>query len=215
MKRCSLLLFLILFSCITGRSQDRPIGYWRSHLPYNTPTSIAADGSRIFVAAGQSFYTYDIITGEVSTYSKVEGMNDIRPVKVAFDPTTRTTVLGYSNSNIDLFRDESFFNIPYLKLKTVTGTKSINDIYAHDGFAYLSTDIGVLVLDLEGEEVKETYSFLNNGQTIAVYGFTVSSDFYYAATVKGLYRTRYPTPTRRILLPGRAWIPYATFILLL
>lgn len=194
MKRRSFLLFLTLYSSLNLLAQDRPIGYWRSLLPYNTPTSIATDGSRIFVSAGQAFYTYNAASGEISTYSKVEGMNDIHPVKVTYDAVSNTTVLGYSNSNIDLFKDESFYNIPYLKLKTVTGTKNINDIYTKDGLAFLSTDIGVLVLNLEKQEVKETYVFLNNGQTVPVYGFTVSSNYYYAATGKGLYRTSVNNP---------------------
>ncbi len=170
-------------------AQDRPVGYWRSHLPYNKAVSIATDGTTLFVAAESSFYTINESDGTQETYSKVEGMADVGLSCLAYDVVTNTTVIAYKNGNIDLFKEGSFFNIPYLKLKTVTGSKNVNNIYTINGLAYLSTDIGIIVLNLNKREVKESYTFVKNNETIPVVSFSAAGNYFFAATPIGLYRT--------------------------
>ncbi|MCB0698541.1 MAG: T9SS type A sorting domain-containing protein [Chitinophagales bacterium] len=185
------LLLIAIFSlaiATTAKSQDRPIGQWRSHLPYGTAVSVATDGVKLYVATRYSFYTYNLANEEVTGYSKVSGMSDVGMSKIAYDNQTGFTILAYSNSNIDLFKDETFYNIPDLKLKTVTGTKAINDIYTENGLAYLSTDVGIVVLSLNKVEVKETYTFSKNSIDIAIKSLGSIGNDFYAATSQGLYR---------------------------
>jgi hypothetical protein len=179
-------LFVLIFS--SSFAQDRPVGYWRSHLPYNTAVSTATDGSTMYVATEQAFYTFNTTTAELNAYSKVEGMADVGTTYTAYDKTTGTTIIAYKNSNIDLFKEGTFFNLPDLKLKTVTSTKNINHIYTENGFAYLSTDIGIVVLNLTKKEVKETYTFTKNSTIIPVKELIGSGNYFYAITPKGLYK---------------------------
>ncbi len=169
-------------------AQDRPIGQWRAHLPYNTSISVATNGSTAYVATEESFYTYYFVDDYLESFSKVDGMADIGMSYVGYDRYTETVVLGYRNSNIDLFKDGSFYNIPDLKNKQVTGSKQINHITCNEGYAYLSTDIGIVVVNIEKREIKETYSFSLNGQLIPVKGVAIAGDNIYAATPQGLYR---------------------------
>lgn len=177
-----------LSCCAVAIAQDRPIGYWRAHLPYNKAVGVASDGTTVFVAAEQSFYTINQAENSVDAYSKVDGMSDVGMSCIGYDVNTKTVVLAYKNSNIDLFKDGSFHNLPDLKLKTVTGSKKINNIYTENGLAYLATDIGIIVLNLDRQEVKESYTFIKNSQTIPVTAFTAAGNFFYAATPIGLYR---------------------------
>jgi hypothetical protein len=190
-----------LFSLIVGTffsayatAQDRPIGYWRAHMPYTELRGAATDGVRFFVATKESFFTYDVAQDEISAYSKVEGMADVEMSAVAYDATTDITVLGYKNANIDLFIDETFYNIPDIKIKVMNELKQINQIYTENGMAFLSTSFGVVVLDLTRKETKETYSFTTNNQTIPVRSFTSDAVYYYAATTSGLYRASKNNP---------------------
>lgn len=171
-------------------AQDMPIGQWQSHLPYNTAVSIATDDVRIYVASRYGFYVRSIATEETTPYSKVNGMSDLGMSKIAYDDFTDAVILAYENSNIDLFKDGLFYNIPDLKLKSVAGTKRINNILTENGLAYLSTDIGVVVLNLSRNEVKETYTFTQNSQNIPILDFDAYGDYFYAATSAGLYRAR-------------------------
>ncbi len=187
--RILFLTSLLIYTAFAGLyAQQRPIGYWRSHLPYNTTRSIAWDkGNIIHVATDKSYYTYDKSTKQTSAYSKVDGMSDVGMARIGYDLLTNTTILGYENSNIDLFQDGAFYNLPDLKLRNITGSKTINDIYTVDGYAYVSTDAGILLINLEKREIKENYIFSQNSENIAIKATAISGNNLFAATEKGLY----------------------------
>ncbi len=175
-------------------AQEKPIGYWSSLLPYNTTYGMATDGSLIFNICQQAFFTMDPATLETTTYSKVNGMSDIGMQCVAYDKKSNTVVLGYTNSNIDLFKNNTFYNIPDLKLKTVAGDKKINSVYTENGKAYFSTSLGVVVIDLDEQSFEETYQFFVNNQLLAINSFTAYNGYFYAATPNGLYRASKNNP---------------------
>jgi streptogramin lyase len=184
-----LLVFtLSLFSCVTALGQMRPVGRWRSHLPTNAAAGIATDGEVNYVITQKGYLTYKISDGYIEQYSKVEGLHDTNPIAVAYDERSKTTIIGYVNSNIDLIKDYNVKGLPYLKDKSFPGSKSIRDIYIENGLAYLSTGLGILVIDLAKQEVKETYVFTRGGQTMAINSFISDEQYYYAAADKGLYR---------------------------
>jgi hypothetical protein len=88
------LIILFVAGALNVSAQDRPIGYWRSHLPYGSVTGVAADGSKMYAIGTKAFFTLngaDLNAGPTA-YSKVEGMADIGMQSVAFDATTGTTV---------------------------------------------------------------------------------------------------------------------------
>lgn len=189
MNRIAFFLLIILsIAGTTSWAQDRPIGYWRAHMPFSGAIDAATDGVRFYVVTQESFCTYSAATNEISGYSKVEGMSDVGMSAIAYDATTDMVVLAYKNTNIDLFIDETFYNIPDIKLKLINGLKEIYDIYTEAGLAYISTSFGIVVIDLKKKEVKETYSFSANNQMIPVQCFSADATHYFAATNQGLYR---------------------------
>ena len=84
-------------------AQGLPIGQWRSHYPYNVSEGIATDGQTIYSAAGLGFLTLDVVTGEMQTYSKVNGLGDVATTRVAHDVSTGTTVVAYENPTSTFF----------------------------------------------------------------------------------------------------------------
>lgn len=187
-------LSALLLAGFAATAQDRPIGYWRAHYSYTSASSVATDGQTLFVAGGPGFYTFNAVSGERTTYSKVEGMADVNTTRVGHDLATGTTIIGYENSNIDLFRNESFYSVPDLKNKSFSGDKSIHHIYTENGLAYLSTGLGIVVLNLEEQEVKETYTFSIAGQVFPIMAFQALGTYFYAATPRGLYRANKSNP---------------------
>lgn len=186
--------FIILFTALALNTlaQDRPIGYWRSHLPYNLGVGVATDGSTIFAACDKAFFTIDAsnTSAKPVTYSKVEGMSDIGMQCIGYDKQTGAAVLVYSDGNIDVFKENenTFYNIPDLKVKSISGSKTVNMLYTEGGLAYLSTAVGVLVVDLSTHNINETYQFYNGTQMMSVYGFIGNGDYFYTITPAGVYR---------------------------
>lgn len=181
--------FSILFvlCAFIARAQDKPIGYWDSYLPYNSSLGIATDGSTIFNVCNQGFYTYSPVKNDLEAYSKVNGMSDIGMQCVGYDAATGTTILVYTDGNIDLFKDYTFYNIPDLKIKAVSGSKAVYHVYTENGIAYLSSALGVLLIDLTAHDFLETYQFNAHGIVATVLDFTSAGDSFYAVTSAGLY----------------------------
>jgi len=188
-----LFIFIVLFAP-KSYSQDKPIGYWRAHMPYNSGVGVATDGTTLYAVCNQSFFTCNNTNGDMTPYSKVEGMNDVGMQCVAYDMSTSTTILIYKDGNIDLFKDNTFYNIPDFEIKTIAGTKAVYQVYAQNGFAYLSTSIGVLVIDLVNKNIQITYQFIVNNQTEPVNGFIAAGNYFYAITPVGIYRANKNNP---------------------
>jgi Two component regulator propeller len=195
------LIFSFLFTilALAASAQDSAIGYWESHLPYNNAVGLATDGKTLFAAGVQAFYSYDptSMSTPVVPYSKAEGMSDIGMQCIGYDGGTGTAVLVYANGNIDLFKDNTFYNVADLKTKSVSGTKQVFQVYTEPGYAYFSTSLGVLVLDLSSQTFKQTFQFINevlNNEIIPVQSFTGTDLYFYAATPIGLFRANKNSP---------------------
>lgn len=176
------------FTVFTAHAQNQPIGSWRSFMSYNSAIGVATDGNVLYTATEKAFYTFSNLNSQLDAYSKVEGMHDIGMECVAYDMATSTTVIVYQNGNIDLLKDNTFYNIPELKIKTIAGEKEVYAVFILDGNAYLSTSIGVVVLDLDNRSIKETYEFNVDNQVIPVKGVWEKNDSLYAITRTGMYR---------------------------
>lgn len=180
-------VFFILYAFFV-QAQDKPVGYWESHLPYNDALALATDGKVLYTIGTQAFFTYDPGgNNQPVPYSKVEGMSDIGMQQIGYDDATATVILVYANGNIDLFKNNTFYNIPDLKIKTISGSKTIFQIYTENGTAYLSSALGILALDITNQTLA-TYQFSLNNLAIPVNSFTGNKNYFYAATGIGLFR---------------------------
>ncbi len=196
-----LYISLLLILCSGSvRGQNSAIGIWESHLPYNSAVGVATDGNTLFTVCNQGFFTYNNANnweGPIP-YSKSEGMADVGMQCVGYDALTSTVALGYSNGNIDLFKDKTFYNIPYYKLKTVAEAKKINQIYCDNGYAYLSATSGVIIIDLKDRTIKQTIRFKNvwssENDIMPISSFLTTGGYYYAASIGGLYKTKTDNP---------------------
>jgi hypothetical protein len=87
---------------------------------------------------------------------------------------------------VDVLKGEVVKNIGDVKRSNVVGNKTINSIYCNGGFAYLCSDLGVIVLNLTKYEVKDTWYIGNGGAQVMVNGIATDGSFWYAATNEGL-----------------------------
>lgn len=193
MIRSGFKFFLFLYSFLQigfiSSAQEKPIGYWTSFLPYNNAMGVVTDGGTLFTLARQGFFTFRPSDAAMDAFSKVEGMSDVGMQCIAYDDVNATAVLVYTNGNIDLFKNSTFFNVPDLKIKTVAGDKTVFQAYAVNGRAYLSSALGVIVIDVAKQHVAETYQFIESSQVIPVRSFVNAQDsLFYAVTSTGIYR---------------------------
>lgn len=181
----SLFLFLVM---ITGFAQTTGIGQWRDHLPYSNCIAVKEVGSRIYCATPYSIFYYDKEDNSIQRINKINDLSDIGISAMNYNATYNTLVIAYTNANIDLIKNNTILNISDIKRASILGNKTINDIYFIGQYAYLSCGFGIVVLDVDKEEIHDTYYIGANGGQVNVLGITKSDqDTLFAATQHGVY----------------------------
>ncbi|RDC65264.1 type IX secretion system anionic LPS delivery protein PorZ [Adhaeribacter pallidiroseus] len=178
----------LLFCQNAGAQQSTlEIGQWQVHVPYNRAKAIAEADGVIYCATEDGFFSFDPAFNELKTLSKSDGFHDINISTLAYEPSTQTLVIAYEDAHLDLIRNGEILPITDIARKPITGEKIIHQIAFRDKFAYLASTFGVVVLDLQKLEIKETYSNLGPaGQILNVYASTTLNDSIYLATSNGL-----------------------------
>ena len=180
------LVFVFFISSVASAQSIPPIGQWREHLPWNNATQVAVSGSTIIAATPYALFFYEINEGRFTRRSKVNGLNDINTNAMALDPISGKTVLAYRNGNVDVITSDKVTNIPDLRISNVQGDKTVNRIIARDNKAWLSTGLGIILMDLNQYEVKSTWRPSTAGDPIPVFGVAFYKDSIYAACSEGV-----------------------------
>ncbi len=168
-------------------AQDIPVGTWRLHLSFNAITCATYGNGKIY---GSSETGIMVIENDnsVTSYSKLSGLTGATISYINFNESTNQLVVAYADGNLDIIKDNVVTNFDRLKNSTtVTGSKRINHINFKNNLAYLSTDYGVVVFDLNLIEVKETWRDLGpNGELIRISQSTFLQDSIFLATSNGV-----------------------------
>lgn len=182
-----LLQFILIFSFKISVAQLQAIGLWRDHLNHKNAIQIIG-GDKIYAATTNSLLVIDKQTNAIETFTKANGFNDFGITTMGFDQTTNQVIIAYNNSNVDVFKNGIIKNIGDILRSTIAGDKTINHIFCDNGLAFLSTGLGIIVIDLKRYEVKDTYIIGNSGNKIKINSTAIVSNFLYAATIEGLKR---------------------------
>ncbi|MBD0332707.1 MAG: hypothetical protein ICV66_08625, partial [Chitinophagaceae bacterium] len=167
----------------------QPIGSWREYLPYHSAVDVTTSTKKIYCATPFSLFSVDIITNEINRISKISGLSETGISTIKFDAASDKLFIAYTNSNIDVVDAKKINNIPDLKRENIAGDKTIYHIYPQNNLCYLSTGIGVIIIDVEKYEVKDSWFIGNGGSQVKVNMFTADNTFFYAATEDGLKKT--------------------------
>ena len=171
MKRLALIVFLIAqLSIINCQLSIAQIGTWRAFMSYYEPQQIIKAGSNtLFVRASNSLYSYHLNDHSITTYDKVNTLSDTYISYIAWSQQAKRLIIVYQNGNIDLMDlQENVTNISSLYTKTLTESKTVNNVYIHQQYAYLCMPFGVIKVNMERAEISETYMLNQNIQAVAI-----------------------------------------------
>ncbi len=193
MKKISLLLPFLLFLTLLS-AQQIPIGGWQEHLSYKNALSVAEGNGWVYCVTTSGIFNFRKSDNSMNRLSKVNGLSDIEGVVVNYNPYNNKFLIAYKNSNLDIIEVGQIINISDIKTKPIIGNKSINNIYFINQFAYLSCGFGIVVLDTERNEIKDTYYIGPSGAAINVKDITSDGTYIYAATETGIYKALLSNP---------------------
>ena len=177
-----------LWASIFAAAQDPlpPIGEWREHLPYNSAIDVTAGDGKIYCATPYSLFSVSVPDNNIERFSRVTGLSETGISTISYDVTNSKLFIAYSNSNIDIIYRGDIYNVPDIKRDNIIGDKTIYNIYPLGRNYYLSTGLGVIVINGDRYEVKDSWFIGNGGNQVKVNGFTSDANFFYAATEEGL-----------------------------
>lgn len=193
-----IILIAIVFFTVTGLSvtaQPYAIGNWSEHLPYLSGKAVEVSSDRIYCATEDGLFAYQKSDQSLKRFSKLTGLNDFGIRSIGYSSQYKVLIIAYSNTNIDLlYDDDRIFNLSDIKRKDIPGGKVINRISIDGRYVYLSCGFGIVVLDLERKEIKDTYYISSSSNAPEVLDVTFDASFLYAAAEDGVYRAALNDP---------------------
>ena len=93
----TLFAFLISFSSFAQIAT----GEWRLHVSSSSTVDIAANSEVVYAAFKNGLMEYDISSGDINSWNKVNALSDISLTSLFYSETQNALFIGYENGNLD------------------------------------------------------------------------------------------------------------------
>jgi len=177
---------VVLFSVLFSFAQ-REKGSWQDYLSFVDATKIAVAPNKIYCATEGGLMHYDLEDNSINKFSGISQLSDFGIKTIAYSAENNVLVVVYNNCNIDLVYENKVQNLSDIKRKQIAG-KNINKVSFYENEAYLSCSFGIVVLNLQKQEVKDTYIIGQGGTNLNVNDTNSDANYLYAATNTGIFR---------------------------
>lgn len=192
-KRRGAWLLVLVTSFIIYHASFAQIGTWEPHPSYQTGQSVALLGNKIYAATQNGFFCYDKTTGEITTLGKQQGLSDVGISRLLYLADQNRLLIAYQNGNLDFVTLSSGGNLDNVKnVNTLAaaqnqfGPATIYHLNRIGNNLYISTSLGILVLDISRDEIRDTYfTQQSDGSRVPVYMTAAANDSLYALTATG------------------------------
>jgi len=142
------------------------VSSWRDHFPYGEAEEVVLAGDNVVARTAYALFAVDTATAQVQRWVKGAQLSQGNPSAMAWDATRQQLVIGYADGGIDLRSEAGLVNIPDLRIAQVVGSKRIASVEVVGDLALLCCSFGVVVLDLERQEVADTWSLASSGEAV-------------------------------------------------
>lgn len=202
MRARILILSVISFLSMSLAAQI-PVGQWRVHSSFHSITSVVDAGDRLYALGDNNLFSVTFDDSYMETINKVDGLSESSISKIAYDKGNSCLVIVYTNANIDVIdASGEIHNIRDLYVKEMSADKSVYDIMFIGQTAYLATGFGIVALNLDKYEVKDTYIIGTEGGIAPVYSLTKDDTYIYALMGESVKRAPI---TGKNLLDYNSW----------
>ncbi|HAF30571.1 MAG TPA: hypothetical protein DCG75_16130 [Bacteroidales bacterium] len=189
------IILLVVFAFYTGLVQAQiGVGEWRDHLAFTYSVAVTESSAKVYVASANGIFTFNKISHNIEKLTKVNGLSDVGISEIEYSSENKVLFVAYENGNIDLVFENEVINLSDIKREMINGSKSINHILFVNEYAYLSCGFGIVVVNIEKREIKDSYYIGNMGSLVQVNQLVLNNDFLYAATNEGIFIADFTNP---------------------
>jgi|GEM_PF-626428 len=184
------LSFFVLRSLLfIGEAEAQP-ATWQTHVSYRSGQSVAVVGSKLYAATQNGLFFRDTITNEITTLSKAQGLSDVGISRLLYLPDQNRLLITYRSGNLDFLtvsatgEPNSILNLnTIVSAPNLPASRGINHLNRIGSNVYLSTDFGLVVLDVTRNEIRDTYfSRRAGGSPLPILQTAATTDSLYALT---------------------------------
>lgn len=183
-----LLTFLLISVAMLSGFPQPVIGEWTDYQSYAHAKNVVDTGDKIYCVTEGGLFSYNKTDNSIQKMSGINGLSDAGVQRLAYSKENNLLLIAYQNANIDLMIGTEVFNLSDIKRKQIPADKTINSVLFAGNLAYLSCGFGIVVINLERKEIKDTYFIGQEGAYVNVQGMATDGTFLYAATTNGIYK---------------------------
>jgi len=159
---------------------------WTGHFSYVSIQAISQGNDKIYAAAENAVFSYDLSTQEIETISTVNGLSGELISTLYYSDEFNVLVIGYENGLIEIITDgddDVLTVVDILNKPTIPpDTKRINHFNEFEGKLYIAAQFGISVFDLAALEFGDTYFIGDGGAQINITATAVLEPYIYAST---------------------------------
>ena len=189
MFRHIILLMSIFFQQVIAQ-QSNTLGKWTSYLSLKTGVDLTIRRNEAFMVTTSGLVQFDLNTWYYSEYTKTNGLSDVQPNCIAYDKTNDYIFIGYKSGIVDFFKNPKgkIWSIRDIYLNQNYSSKTIYQIKFKNQYAYICTDFGIVVYDLNKLETRFTYTKIaQNNSNLPIYCIEFYNGKIYVGMANGLY----------------------------
>ena len=179
------------------------------HLPYKSCRYVTGSSSSIWSATDEGLFRLNKSDYSVERITKIDGLSDLAIRTIGYNSYNDILFVGYQTGNIDLIHGNEIINLPDIKNASIIGNKGIQNVFFVGKLAYVSTGFGIVVIDTDRKEVKDTYLIGPNGTYLSVIDLVSDGTTIFAATENGIYHAPINSP---YLSNFNTWTKYSDIL---
>ena len=184
-KSIYFVIALMAFSQTSLLAQQMAVGSWESHFSYAEGRHLALGNGTVFCATVHGLFS--VKENIVEVMDKNRGLSGVSISALNFFDEAQLLVIGYEEGIIDLVYTDHIVSIQTISNIEMITSKAINDFVSQGNHIYLSTDMGIALLDLTTEEISDFYSEIGpNGGMVSVQDLFIHNDSLFAVSSEGI-----------------------------
>lgn len=138
-------------------SFGQAIGSWKAYPALQISTYNVPAGHKVYSLCNGNLFSYDTEDTEVHVFDRIDGLHDTKIKFIRYGNESRKLILVYENGNIDLiYSDNEVANMKQLKDKNYPNLV-INNVSVVKEKAYICTNFGIVVVNMDKETFESTY----------------------------------------------------------
>lgn len=186
------ILFTFILNTASAQQYTLATFQWRTHYEYAVVKKIEATETHVYAASALGFFRTQYNNFEAELLGKTKGFWGTAIANLQYHETSKTLIICYSDGAIDLLKNNNeIISVRGFYTKQLQGDKTVSHIHPYNNFAYLSTQFGILVLDVVKAEIKDSYLSIGaGGQSLPVYATSIARDSIFASTQTGLIKAK-------------------------